>query len=68
MRVTLRGDKSLNYGGNEALFVVDGIPVRSGTTATSSSSSYTNSGADFPVDYGNGASDLNPEDIESILY
>lgn len=66
MRVTLRGDQSLNYGGNEALFVIDGIPVRSGTTATTSSSSYTNSGGDFPVDYGNGASDINPEDIESI--
>ncbi|MDD2330528.1 MAG: SusC/RagA family TonB-linked outer membrane protein [Bacteroidales bacterium] len=66
MRVTLRGDLSLNYGSNEALFVVDGVPVRSGTTATSSSSSYTNSGADFPVDFGNGASDINPEDIESV--
>lgn len=66
MRVTLRGDHSLNYGSNEALFVVDGVPVRSGTTATSSSSSYTNSGGDFPVDYGNGASDINPEDIETI--
>lgn len=66
MRVTLRGDRSLNYGGSEALFIIDGIPVRSGTTATSSSSSYTNSGGDFPVDYGNGASDLNPEDIENI--
>ena len=66
MRVTLRGDQSLNYGANEALFVIDGVPVRSGTTATTSSSSYTNSGADFPVDYGNGASDLNPQDIESI--
>lgn len=66
MRVTLRGDHSLNYGNNEALFVIDGIPVRSGTTATTSSSSYTNSGADFPVDYGNGASDLNPEDIATV--
>lgn len=66
VRVTLRGDQSLNYGGNEALFVVDGVPVRSGTTATSSSSSYTNSGSDFPVDYGNGASDINPEDVESV--
>lgn len=66
MRVTLRGDRSLNYGKNEALFVVDGIPVRSGTTATTNSSSYTNSGADFPVDYGNGASDINPQDIETI--
>ena len=66
MRVTLRGDQSLNYGSNEALFVVDGIPVRSGTTATSSSSPYTNSGSDFPVDFGNGASDINPDDIESV--
>ena len=66
MRVTLRGDASLNYGKNEALFIVDGVPVRSGTTATSSSSSYTNSGSDFPVDYGNGASDINPDDIESV--
>jgi TonB-linked SusC/RagA family outer membrane protein len=66
LRVTLRGDQSLNYGSNEALFVVDGVPIRSGTTATTSSSSYTNSGAFFPVDYGNGASDLNPEDIESV--
>lgn len=66
MRVTLRGDQSLSYGRNEALFIVDGVPIRSGTTATSSSSSYTNSGSDFPVDYGNGASDINPEDIESV--
>src|SRR5690606_12485471 len=65
-RVTLRGDHSLNYGKNEALFVIDGVPVLSGTTATSGSSSYTNSGADFPVDYGNGASDINPQDIASI--
>lgn len=66
MRVTLRGDHSLNYGGSEALFVIDGVPVRSGTTATTSSSSYTNAGGDFPVDYGNGASDINPEDIETL--
>ncbi len=66
VRVTLRGDQSLNYGKNEALFIVDGIPIRAGTTATTSSSSYTNSGGDFPVDFGNGASDLNPEDIESV--
>lgn len=66
VRVSLRGDRSLKYGSNEALFVVDGVPIRSGTTATTSSSSYTNSGSDFPVDFGNGASDLNPDDIESV--
>lgn len=64
LRVTLRGDQSLNYGNNEALFVVDGIPVSSGTTAIGSGSNYAN--GDAPVDFGNGAGDLNPEDIESV--
>ena len=36
VRVTLRGDASLNYGSNEALFVVDGVPILSGSTATTS--------------------------------
>ena len=64
LRVTLRGDQSLNYGNNEALFVVDGIPISSGTTAIGSGSNYAN--GDAPVDFGNGAGDLNPEDIESL--
>lgn len=64
LRVTLRGDQSLNYGSNEALFVVDGIPINSGTTQTKAVSNYAQ--ADAPVDFGNGASDLNPDDIESI--
>jgi len=64
IRATLRGDLSLNYGNNEALFVVDGVPINSGMTATSSVSNYAQ--ADAPVDYGNGASDINPEDIASV--
>lgn len=64
LRVTLRGDQSLNYGSNEALFVVDGIPITSGTTQTKAVSNYAQ--ADAPVDFGNGASDINPDDIESI--
>ncbi len=64
LRVTLRGDQSLNYGNNEALFVVDGIPVNSGTTQTKAVSNYAQ--ADAPVDFGNGASDINPDDIESV--
>lgn len=63
-RVTLRGDQSLNYGNNEALFVIDGVPVASGMTATASGSNYANQ--DSPVDFGNAASDINPEDIETI--
>ena len=64
IRATLRGDLSLNYGNNEALFVVDGVPINSGMTATSSVSNYAQ--ADAPVDFGNGASDINPEDIASV--
>lgn len=64
MRVTLRGDQSLNYGNNEALFIVDGVPISSGTTATSGGTNYAN--IDAPIDFGNGASDINPEDIESV--
>lgn len=64
MRVTLRGDHSLNHGNNGALFVVDGVPIQSGTVATGSGSSYSNN--DAPVDFGNGASDINPDDVESV--
>tara|TARA_R110002049_G_scaffold207188_2_gene377690 strand:- start:15731 stop:19000 length:3270 start_codon:yes stop_codon:yes gene_type:complete len=64
IRVTLRGDQSLNYGNNEALFVIDGIPVNSGMTSTRSVSNYAQ--ADAPVDYGDGMSDINPEDIASV--
>ncbi len=64
MRVTIRGDQSLNYANNEVLFVVDGMPITSGTTSTAGGSSYAN--ADAPVDFGNNASDINPEDIETI--
>ena len=61
VRVTLRGDTSLNYGANEALFVIDGIPMSNGTVASGSGANYANSNA--PVDFGNPISDLNPDDI-----
>ncbi|TRZ45715.1 SusC/RagA family TonB-linked outer membrane protein [Robertkochia solimangrovi] len=64
IRVTLRGDQSLNYSNNTALFVVDGVPISSGMTATRSVSNYAQ--ADAPIDYGDGASDLNPEDIAAV--
>lgn len=63
-RVVIRGDQSLNYGANEALFVIDGVPMSSGTTSSGSGSNYTN--ADAPVDFGNDAADINPDDVESV--
>lgn len=63
-RVVLRGDASLNYGKNEVLYVIDGVPILSGTTASGSAANYDNQNA--PVDYGNAVSDINPDDIESV--
>jgi len=62
-KVIVRGESSLN-GNSSALFVVDGIPITSGSIANTGGSTY--SSADSPIDFGDGASDLNPDDIESV--
>src|SRR5690606_21182043 len=64
-RINLRGDSSLS-GNNEALFVIDGIPMVNGQLSSGVNDAYGVGGADVPVDFGNGLSDLNPDDIESI--
>lgn len=64
VRVTLRGEGSLSYNNNTALFVVDGVPIGSGMDSNSSSGSYESN--DAPIDYGAGAGDINPDDVESI--
>jgi len=56
--VVIRGSTSLT-GSNQAMFVVDGIPISNLNVATGSD----NWGG---YDYGNVASDINPNDIESI--
>lgn len=63
-QVVLRGNRSIDTNANGALIVVDGIPINSGMAASTSSSGYL--AADSPVDFGNGMSDINPEDIESV--
>ena len=63
-QITLRGNNSLNPNGNNALIVVDGVPVNNEMTTSGSSSSY--GGDDSPIDYGNGISDINADDIESV--
>lgn len=62
-RVVVRGESSLS-GNSSALFVVDGVPITSGAISNASGSLYTNQ--DNPIDFGDGASDINPDDIESI--
>lgn len=58
--VIIRGSTSLT-GDNQALFVIDGVPVSNSNFNTSDQQ---NAGGGF--DYGNLASDINPEDIASI--
>ncbi|MDN5211007.1 SusC/RagA family TonB-linked outer membrane protein [Fulvivirgaceae bacterium BMA12] len=61
-RVIIRGETSLS-GDNQPLFVVDGVPINNRTAA-----SITDPDLRGPqeVDYGNGAGEINPDDIQSI--
>ncbi len=62
-RVVLRGGSSLT-GNNQALIVVDGVPINNAGAGTSSISGIGN--LSNQVDYGNRGNDINPDDIESI--
>ncbi|MCA0233595.1 MAG: SusC/RagA family TonB-linked outer membrane protein [Bacteroidetes bacterium] len=57
-RIVLRGNRSIQ-GSNNALIVVDGVPLSNGTNGTA--------GSDFGFVQGSdGASSINPDDIESV--
>jgi TonB-linked SusC/RagA family outer membrane protein len=56
-RIVIRGAKSIS-GNNQPLFVIDGQPI--------DNSSFSNSNSSGGVDYGNAASDINPDDVESM--
>lgn len=67
VRVSLRGDASLNPEGNHALIVLDGVPLNSNSTSCGVNNACgAGSGNDVPIDFGNGISDINPDDIESV--
>ncbi|GAA4113127.1 SusC/RagA family TonB-linked outer membrane protein [Aquimarina addita] len=58
--VVIRGNASLT-GNNQALFVIDGVPISNNNSNTRSQEQ-----AGSGYDYGNAASDINPDDIESV--
>ncbi len=58
--IVIRGDKSL-MGNNQALFVVDGVPI---SNQTWNSNSQTTGQVGY--DFGSAASDIDPNNIESI--
>lgn len=59
--VVIRGNTSLTQS-NQALFVVDGVPINNENT---NSAAQTQASGNY-YDYGNSAMDINPDDIESI--
>ncbi len=58
--VVIRGNNSI-AGNNQALFVIDGVPIDNSNSNTAGQQSGRGG-----YDYGNAASDVNPDDIESI--
>jgi len=58
--ILIRGTASL-LGNNQALFVVDGVPMDNSNTNTANQQSGWGG-----YDYGNAASDINPDDVESV--
>ncbi len=62
-RITLRGENSLNLDNNQALIVLDGVPINNKITGTGFKAHLA---TDSPVDFGSDVSDINPDDIASI--
>ncbi|MGJ8549735.1 SusC/RagA family TonB-linked outer membrane protein [Winogradskyella wichelsiae] len=58
--VVIRGSNSIS-GNNQALFVIDGVPISNQNTNTSAQTL-----GQGGYDYGNASSDINPDDIETI--
>ena len=58
--ILIRGSASLK-GNNQALFVVDGVPLDNGNTNTLDQTDGRGG-----YDYGNAASDINPDDVASV--
>jgi len=58
-RVTIRGERSVDLNKNQPLYVIDGVPISNGFTGASGRSN-------LEVDFGNGASFVNSDDIESM--
>jgi outer membrane receptor for ferrienterochelin and colicin len=61
-RIVIRGENSLT-GSNQPLFVIDGVPISNNPVTNNTENNETGF---QEVDYGNGAADISPDDIESI--
>lgn len=59
-RVSIRGERSVDLNKNQPLYVIDGVPISNGITGASGRNN-------LEVDFGNGASFVNSDDIESMV-
>lgn len=58
-RIVIRGESSLS-GDNQPLFVVNGVPINNSNGGNGRSQ------GNLEADFGNGAADINPDDIENV--
>jgi TonB-linked SusC/RagA family outer membrane protein len=70
-KVVMRGYGVLTEGGNQPLYVIDGVPLSdarlsSGSNVLAGANNVGTIGLTGQNDFGNGANDINPNDIESI--
>jgi TonB-linked SusC/RagA family outer membrane protein len=63
-RIVIRGENSFS-GSNQPLFVVDGVPISNDTYFNDAINNSSGQGTWAEVDWGNGAAELNPNDVES---
>lgn len=60
-KITIRGESS--FANNNPLFVVDGVPINNNTPFNV----YNEAASGFQgVDFGNGAAEVNPDDVQSV--
>lgn len=62
-RIVLRGESSLNINKNQPLIIVDGVVVSNNLDGIGGNA---DAGNNMPVDYGNGLTDFNTDDIADI--
>jgi len=70
-KIILRGYGVIAGGGNQPLYVIDGVPLTdtrpsSGSNAITGPATIGTIGLTAQNDFGNGANDINPNDIETI--
>lgn len=64
-RIIIRGENSFT-GTNQPLFVVDGVPINNETYFNNAIENSSTQGTWAEVDWGNGAAEINPNDIDKV--